>query len=109
MRLPDALGEPRAEGPLAEDRVNAVGEGADLTDAIAPRDPHQNRLVVTAREELDLPAPDQVGEVADHVRAVTLQPVEQWPGEVETRLHFGMAIERRHERGVRTLGHLLED
>ena len=36
MRLPDALGQPGAEGPLAEDRVDAVGEGADLANAVAP-------------------------------------------------------------------------
>ena len=109
MRLPDALGQPRAERPLSEDRVDAVGKGANLGDAVAARDADEDRLVVAAGEELDLAPADEVGEVADDVWAVGLQPVEERSGEVETRLHFGVPIKGGHERGIRPLGHILED
>ena len=108
VRLPDALGEPRPEGPAAEDRGDPVGERADLPDGIAPGDADEDRLVVAAGEELDLAALHEVGEVADDVRAVALEPVEERAGEVEGGLHFGVPIERGHERRIRALGHVRE-
>ena len=92
MRLPHALGQPRAEGPLPEDRVHAVGERADLTDAVAARHTDEHRLVVATGEELDLTAPHEVGKVADDVGPIGLEPVQERSGEMEARLHFGMAI-----------------
>src|SRR5256885_8031801 len=56
VRLPDALGEPRAERAPAEDRRDAISERADLADRIATRHPNQDGLVVAAREQLDLAA-----------------------------------------------------
>jgi len=109
VRLPHAFGQPGAEGPLTEDRVHTIGERADLPDAVAPRDADQDRLVVAAREELDLPAPNEVGEIADHVGTVRLEPIQERAGEVEAGLHFGMAIEGGHERRIGALGHLGED
>ena len=106
VRFPHALGEPCAERPLPEDRIDPVGERADLPDAVAPRHAHEHRLVVAAREELDLTAPHEVGQVADDVGPVRLEPVEERSGEVEARFHFGMAIEGGHERRIRALGHL---
>ncbi len=90
--LPHALGQPGAKRPLTEDRVDPVGERPDLAHAIPARHADEDRLVVTAGKELDLAAPDQVGEVADDVGPVGLEPVQEGSGEVEARLHFGMAI-----------------
>src|SRR5919201_3211083 len=103
MRLPDPLGQPGPERALSEDRVNSVGKRRDLADAVAPRHPDQDRLVVTAGEELDLAPPDQVREVADHVGTVRFEPIEQRTREVEARLYLGMAVQRRDQGGIRPL------
>jgi len=109
VRLPHALGEPCAEGTLSKDRVHAVGERADLAYAVAARNADEHGLVVATRQELDLAAAHEVGEVADDVGAVRFEPVEEGAGEVKARLHLRMAVERGHERRVGALGHLLED
>ena len=67
---------------------------------------HEHRLVVAARQKLDLTAPHEVGEIADDVGPVRLEPVEKWSREMEARFHFGMAIEGGHERRICALGHL---
>ena len=109
MRLPDPLGQPRAQGALSEDRVNPIGKRPNLSDAVAPRHTDENGLVVAPGKELDLPPPDEVGQVANDVRSVGLQPVEEGSGEVESGLYFGVPIEGGNEGGIRPLGHILED
>ena len=109
MRFPDPLGEPSAEGPLPEDRVNPIRKRPDLPDAIAPRDADEDRLVVTPGKELDLTPTNEIGEVANDVRTVRFEPVEQRTGEVEAGFYLGVAIQGGHERGIRPLGHILED
>jgi hypothetical protein len=89
--------------------VYPIGKCPNLGDAIAPRHTDEDRLVVTAGEKLDLPPPDEVRQVADDVRAVGFQPVEEGSREVETGFYFWVPIEGGHERGVRPLGHILED
>src|SRR5207253_7441843 len=106
MRLPHALGEPGPKGSAPEDRRHPVGERADLPDRVAARDADEDRLVVAAGEQLDLPALHEIGEVADDVGSVALEPVEERAGEVERRFHFGMPIERSHERRIRALGYV---
>ena len=108
MRLPDALGEPRAERTLAEDGVHAIAERADLPDAVASRDADEDGLVVAPREELDLPAADEVREVADDIGSVRLEPIQQGAGEVEARFDLRMPVQGGNERGIRPLGHLLK-
>ena len=108
VRFPDALGEPRPQRTLTEDRVHPVGERADLADAVAPRNSHQDRLVVAAGEKLDLPTADEVREIADDVGPIRLEPVEERAGKMEARFHLRMAVQRGDERRIRTLGHLLE-
>ena len=85
------------------------GGAVRSTDAIAPGYSDQNRLVVAAREELDLAPSDQVRDVSDDVGTVGFQPVKQRTGEVESGLYFGMPIKGGHEGGVRPLGHILEN
>jgi hypothetical protein len=72
--------------------VDAVGEGADLPHTVAARHADEHRLVVAAGQELDLATPDEVREVADDVGAIRLEPVQKRSGEVEARLHLGMAV-----------------
>src|SRR5207253_9979052 len=109
MRLPDALGEPRPERALSEDRVYSIGKRTNLSHPVAPRDSHQDRLVITPGEKLDLSPSDEVREVADDVRPVRLKPVKERAREVKTRLYFGVPVEGGNERGIRPLGHILED
>ena len=109
MRLPDTLGQPSSEGTLSENCVHAVGKRPNLADAIPSRDAHKNRLVIPAREQLDLPAPHEIGEVSDDVGAVRLEPVQKGSGEMEARFHLGMAVQRGDQRGIRPLGHILEN
>ena len=109
MWLPNPLGQPRTQGALSEDRVNPIGKRPNLSDAIAPRYPDQNRLVVAPGEKLDLSPSDEVREVADDVRPVRLKPVKERAREVKTRLYFGVPVEGGNERGIRPLGHILED
>jgi len=109
VRLPDAFRQPCSERPLSEDRVYTIGKRPNLGDAIAPRHTDEDRLVVTAGKKLDLTPPDEVRQIADDVRAVGFQPVEEGPREVETRFYLGVPIKGGHERGVRPLGHILED
>jgi hypothetical protein len=108
VRFPDAFGQPGAEGPLSEDRVNTIGKRPNLPDAVASRDADQNRLVIAAGEELDLTSSDEVREVADDVRTVGFKPVEEGSREVEAGLYFGVPIEGGHKGGIRPLGHILE-
>jgi hypothetical protein len=108
VRLPHALGQPGPERPATEDRGDPVGERTDLTDRVTARYADKDRLVVAARQELDLTALDEVGKVADHVGPVRLEPIEEWAGEVEGRFDFGVPIERGHERRIRALGHVRE-
>jgi len=89
--------------------VDAIGQSADLSDAVPPRHTDEDRLVVAAREELDLSASHQVREVSDDVGAVSLEPIQERTGEVQARLHLWVAVKRRDERGIRSLGHLLKD
>ena len=72
--------------------VQSVGERADLAHTVPARHPHEHGLVVAARQELDLASPDEVGEITDDVGPIGLEPVQERTGEVEARLHFGMAI-----------------
>ena len=109
MRFPHALGQPCAQRPLTEDRVNPIGQGTDLTDAVPARHTNEDGLVIAAGEELDLSASHQVGEISDHVGPVRLQPVQERTGEVKACLHLRVAVKRRHERRIRALGHLLKD
>src|SRR5437016_8872201 len=109
MRLPNPFGEPRPERALSEDRMYSIGKRTNLSHPVAPRDSHQDRLVIAAREKLDLTPSDEVREIADDVRSVGLKPIKQRPGEVKTRLYFGMPVKGGNERGVRPLGHILED
>src|SRR5437879_6652487 len=109
MRLPDALGEPRPERALSEDRVYSIGKRTNLSHPVAPRDSHQDRLVITPGEKLDLSPSDEVREVAADVRPVRLKPVKERAREVKTRLYFGVPVEGGNERGIRPLGHILED
>ncbi len=48
VRLPDPLGQPRAQGALSEDRVNPIGKRPNLGNTVAPRHSDQDRLVVAA-------------------------------------------------------------
>ncbi|TME26845.1 MAG: hypothetical protein E6I66_14045 [Chloroflexi bacterium] len=89
--------------------MNPIGKRPNLGDTVAPRHPDQNGLVVAPGEKLDLTPPDEVGEVADDVWAVGFQPVEQRSGEVKGGLYFGVPIEGGHQRGIRPLGHVLEN
>jgi hypothetical protein len=89
--------------------VNAIGKRPNLGDPVAAGDADEDRLVVAAGEKLDLAPPDEVRKVTDDVWAVGLQPIEERTGEVETGLYFGVPIERGNERGIRPLGHILED
>src|SRR5207253_4624899 len=50
----------------------------------------------------------EIGEVADDVGSVALEPVEERAGEVERRFHLGVPIERSHERRIRALGYVSE-
>jgi len=109
VRLPDAFGEPRPERALSEDRMYSIGKRPDLSHTVAPRDADQDRLVVAPREKLDLTPSDKVGEVAYDIRAVRLKPVKERAGEVKTRLYFGVPVKGGHKRGIRPLGHILED
>src|SRR3989454_7819427 len=79
VRLPDAFRQPCSERPLSEDRVYTIGKRPNLGDAIAPRHADEDRLVVTTGKKLDLTPPDEVRQVADDVRAVGFQPVEEGP------------------------------
>jgi hypothetical protein len=89
--------------------VDPIGKRPDLAHSIAPRDTDENGLVVAAGKELDLAPFDEVGEVADDVRTIRFEPVEERSREVKTRLYFGVPIERGDEGGIRPLGHILED
>ena len=79
-----------------------------LADRVAARDTDEDRLVVAAREELDLAALHEVGEVTDDVGPIALEPIEERAGEMERRFHFGVPIERSHERRIRALGYVSE-
>src|SRR5258708_4187753 len=103
-RVPSAT----LRGTAAEDRGHPVGERADLADRVGGRDAEEDRLVVATREELDLPALHEVGEVADDVGTIAFEPVEERAGEVERRFDFGVPIERSHERRIRALGYVSE-
>jgi len=109
VRLPDTFGEPRPKRALSEDRVYSIGKRPDLSHPVAPRDADQDRLVVAPGKKLDLTPPDEVGEIADDVRSVGLKPVEEGAREVKTRLYFGVPVKGGHKRGIRPLGHILED
>jgi len=108
VRLPDPFGQPGPERTPPEHPGHPVGERPDLPDRVAAGDADEDRLVVPAGEELDLPPLHQIGEVADDIRSVPLEPVEERPGEVEGRLYFGVPIERGHERRIGALGHVGE-
>src|SRR5256885_15758504 len=108
MRLPDPFGQPRAQRPLSEDRMNSIGKRPNLSHAVAPGDADQDRLVIAPGKKLDLAPSDEVGEVADDVRSVGLKPVKERAGEVKTGLYFGMPVKGGNERGIRPLGHVLE-
>ncbi len=94
---------------MAEHADDPLGERPDLGDGVPPRHTDEDRLVVASGQELDLAALEEVTEVADDVRTVALEPVEERSGEVHGRFHFGVPIESGHERRVRALGHFLVD
>jgi len=75
---------------------------------VPARDADEDGLVVAAGEQFDLAALDEVREIADDVGTVAFEPIEERAGEVEGRLHFGVPIERGHERRIRALGHVRE-
>jgi hypothetical protein len=89
--------------------VNPIGKRPDLPDPVTPRNTDQDRLVVAAGEKLDLAPADEVGEVADDIGTVGLKPIEERTGEVETCLYLGMTVKTGNQRGIRPLGHILED
>src|SRR5207247_10728133 len=105
MRLPDALGEPRPERALSEDRVYSIGKRTNLSHPVAPRDSHQDWLVIAPGEKLDLTPSDEVGEVAYDVRSVGLKPVKERAGEVKTRLYFGVPVKGGIARATRPRAH----
>jgi hypothetical protein len=109
MRLPDALGQPRPERALSEDRVDPIGKRPNLADPVAPWHSDQNGLVVPAGEKLDLASADEVSEVADDVRTVRFEPIEERAREVKAGLYLRMPIQGGDERGIRSLGHVLEN
>src|SRR5438093_1225233 len=109
LRLPHALREPRSKRPRAERGREPIRERADLRDRVAARDADEDRFVVAAGKELDLPAALEIGDVAEDVGAVRLEPIEERAREVEGRAHARVPVERSDERRVGLLGHVFED
>ena len=93
VRLPDPLGQPGADGPPAEERLDLVGHAHQLTDAIGLAQRGQHRLVVAAAEHLHLAAVHEPAELLEGLRLVGLEPVEEGTGVVEAEAHPGMPLQ----------------
>ena len=109
VRLPDPLGQPRAGRPRPEHLLDLVGHPAELPDAVALRQRHEDRLRVAAAHDLDLAAIGEDPQPRDERRALRAQPVEQRPAVVERDADGRVALERVDHRQVRLLEDLRDD
>ena len=99
-RFPDALGEPGALGPLAEQALDLVGKRVDLADAVAMRDRGEHRLAIAGAEPFDLTAPGHRRQPRHVLGIARHQPVEQPAGEMHGEAERRIALGRLQKHAV---------
>src|SRR5689334_11515203 len=93
LRLPNALGEPRAKRELAEVLLQIGREACNLFVLIFGRNRDQNGLVETATDEFHLAGLDQIFQAGKILRPMFLNPREERPGVVEAEMNLRMLFE----------------
>ena len=109
MRLPDPLRQPHAARRLVEGIAAESLHPAYLRVRVAHRDGAEQRLVVAAAHDLDLPGRGQPGQALDKGGAVRAEPVPERSGIVERHVYGGEALEHLDKREVGLLVCALED
>jgi hypothetical protein len=107
--FPDALGEPEAVDLDAEPALQSLAVTDDLLDPVLGSKRHEDRLVVTRREEFDPAGVDLPSHPIDPVRGVVLQPVEQWPREMDRHRADLAVAEAVQQRGIDCVEVVAED
>jgi len=109
LRLPNALGEPRARRNPAKVFFDIGGQTRDLFALIFGRDGNQDRFVKTAANEFDLTALDQSSQASEILRPVLFDPCEERAGIVEAEVNSWVRFEVLDEREIRSVVGLFED
>ncbi len=90
--LPDPLRQPCPTGPDSGDPLELIGHPLELANPVPFGQRGEDRLVVTAAEQLDPARADQRPDPLDELRLVPAQPVEERPrvvqGEADRRVPF---------------------
>ena len=108
LRLPHALGEPRAFGPFAKMLFDVIRKPQNLLALIGGRNRYQDRLVKSAADHLHLAAVHQFAQAFEIVRMMRLDPFQQRPGVVQAHARVGMALEHFNERQIASRERLFE-
>src|SRR5579859_4450907 len=97
LRLPDALGHPRAGRPLAKMLFDVRREALDLFVLVLGRNHRQNRLVESAADHFHLLAFHQRAQLFEIFRMIFLNPNQQWSRIMQSRADFGVFFEMLDE------------
>ena len=100
VRLPDALGQPRAARPGLEMLFGVCSQTRDLLPTIFGRNRHQDRLVKAAADDFDLSRGSQRAKFVEIFRMHALQPFKQRARIVQADADRGMAFKYFDERQV---------
>ena len=76
LRLPDALGEPRAIGLAAEFFEQIFAHQLNLPELVLGRNGNQDRFVKAAADQFHLPARGQFPKMVEELRMAALHPFE---------------------------------
>src|SRR5579859_225476 len=94
LRLPNALGEPRAARALSKVKRNIIREPLNLLASVLSGDGNQNGLIKTAAQEFHLSALDKNSEALEIFRMGFFEPFQQPPRIVQADAKKGMAEEQ---------------
>ena len=109
VRLPDALGEPGAGRPSAEEALEFVAHASKLPDPVALGQRGEDRFVVAAAQDLDLLAGDEGMQSFDEVGPLGGEPGQQRAGVVERQPYPVMTLQRLEHREIGLVIDLGED
>jgi len=109
LRLPNALGEPRAGRKTAEVFFEIGGKSRDLFALIFGRDGDENRFVKSAAHEFHMAGAYQFFQTNEILGAMLFDPGEKRTGIVKAEMNAGMFFEFFDEREIGSVVGFLED
>src|SRR5260370_5982503 len=109
LRLPDALGEPRAGGALAKMLFEIGGEPRDLLVLIRGRNGYENGFVEAAADKLDLAGLQQRFKTLEIFGVMLFHPGKERAGIVQAQAHTRMLFQQLDKGEVAVLVRFLKN